>query len=287
MTNISILTDNVAQIPVDIAQQYNIDVVHYPIIIEGKSYKDGIDIFPSDVYQRMRTEDFVPKTSQPSLGEFLEIMKRHLEQGVQSILYIIVSKTLSGAYSTASSAAHMLEQEYPGKRIVIFNSGTAAIAQGFLTLEVARAAHNGANLERLIQIAEEEKPKVGFAAMVETLKYLARGGRVGKAAYLVGNMINIKPIIMIDDEGVIAPLGNIRGEKKCCEKLLDIIDSHLGGKIPKKVAVIHSDVPEKAEQLKQLSQERFNLEDVLISDFTPIMGAHVGPGLLGLGYHLK
>jgi DegV family protein with EDD domain len=287
MANVKILTDNVAQIPPEIAKKHLVDIIHFTIIIEGKSYKDGIDIFPSDIYQQMRTEEISPKTSQPALGEYLNFFKTHLENGYQNLLYLTLPKDLSGAYSTATTAAHLVEQEFPGRRIAVIDARTTTIAQGFLALSAARAAQEGANIEQLTRLIEEERSKVGFLAMLETLKYLQRGGRIGKAAYLVGNMINIKPIITIDKDGNVAPLGNIRGEKKCLIKLVDCMASQLNGRIPSRGAVMHADDLEKAEQLKQLTQECFGLKDILITDFTPVMGAHAGPGVLGLGYQLK
>jgi DegV family protein with EDD domain len=287
MANVKILTDNVAQIPPEIAKNHLVDIIHFTIIIEGKSYKDGIDIFPSDIYQRMRTEEISPKTSQPALGEYMNFFKRHLENGSKDLLYLTLPKDLSGAYSTATTAAHLVKQEYPGRKISVIDAGITTIAQGFIALTAARAAQEGADMEHLTKLIREERSKVGFLAMLETLKYLERGGRIGKAAYLLGNMINIKPIITIDKGGHVSPLGNIRGEKKCLIKLVDCMESQLNGKTPYRGAVMHADDLEKAEQLKYLMQERFGLEDILITDFTPVMGAHTGPGVLGLGYQLK
>jgi DegV family protein with EDD domain len=181
----------------------------------------------------------------------------------------------------------MLKEEYPGKKVIVFDTGTATIAQGFLAIHAARAVQNGADFERIVTDARDERTKVGFVVMLETLTYLARGGRIGKAAYLVGNQINIKPIITIGKEGVVAPVGIIRGEKKLMKKLVDCMANRIGDKLLKQIAVIHADNLEKAEQLKQLTQERFNLEEIFITDLTPVMGAHAGPGVLGLGYHLK
>jgi DegV family protein with EDD domain len=107
------------------------------------------------------------------------------------------------------------------------------------------------------------------------------------SAYLAGNLIKIKPMVTIDDEGVVAPLGNLRGEKKCIGKLVDCMASAIGNRIPDQVAVMHADDLEKARQLEQEVKERFGIEDVLLTDFTPVMGAHAGPGVLGLGYSLK
>ena len=122
--------------------------------------------------------------------------------------------------------------------------------------------------------------------MLETLKYLERGGRIGKATYMLGSQIHIKPVLTIGKDGLVAPVGVLRGEKKCVEKMINSIAKMMGDGTPAQVAVMHADSLEKAEKLKQLAQERFDLEEVFITDFTPVMGAHAGPGVLGLGYRL-
>jgi DegV family protein with EDD domain len=287
MSDVVILTDSVAQIPPDLAKHYRIGVIPLSIIIEERSFKDGVDIFPAELYQRMRTEAISPRTSQPSVGEYINFFRRYLDEGAQSVLYFSLTAKLSGAFSTASKAAQMLEEEYPGKQIVVFDTETATIAQGFIAIKAAQGAQDGLKLEHLLELAQETRFKVGFIVMLETLTYLARGGRIGKAAYLVGNQINIKPIVTIGKDGVVAPVGIIRGEKNLLKKLVDCMANRIGDKLPKQVAVIHADNLEKAEQLKQLTQERFNLEEIFITDLTPVMGAHAGPGVLGLGYYLK
>ena len=287
MSEVVILTDSVAQIPSDLAQQYHIGVIPLSVIIEEKSYRDGVDILPAELYQRMRTEGILPRTSQPSVGEYLDFFRRHLEKDTQSVIYFSLTAKLSGAFSTALKAAHLLEEEYPEKKVVIFDTGTATIAQGLIAIHAARAVQKGANIERVIELAQEECSKVGFVVMLETLTYLERGGRIGKAAYLVGNLMNVKPILTIDEEGLVAPIGNIRGEKKVVERLVDCMADRIGDKVPTQIAVMHADETEKAEQLKKLAQERFNLEEIFITDFTPVMGAHAGPGVIGLAYQLE
>jgi DegV family protein with EDD domain len=286
MSEIMVVTDSVAQIPPEMAQHYNIGVIPFSIIIGDQSYKDGIDILPTDLYQRMRTEDILPSTSQPSVGEYIHFFKNCLDQGAKSILYFSVSEKLSGAFSTATKAAHLLEEEYPEKEIRVFDSGTATIAQGYLAIKTARAASEGQKMDRLVELAQATRPRVGFIAMFETLYYLERGGRIGKAAYLAGSLINIKPLITIDREGLVAPLGNIRGDKNVLKRLVDCMAKEIGERAPIQVAVMHADEVEKAEQLKQITQERFNVSVYLTCEFTPVMGAHAGPGVLGLGYQL-
>ena len=128
---------------------------------------------------------------------------------------------------------------------------------------------------------------MGFAAMLETLYYLSRGGRIGKAAYMVGSMIKIKPIVTIDKEGVVAPLSRARGEHRAFDKLVDCIEKKVEKERPLHLAVMHADVPEQAAELQQLAQSRLSPAENFLTDFTPVMGAHAGPGVLGLGYYYE
>jgi DegV family protein with EDD domain len=285
MTGVAILTDSVAQIPPDMAQHYHIRVI--PLSIIGQeSFRDGIDILPGELYQRMRREMISPRTSHPSAGEYITYFQRCLEDGAQSLLYFSLSGKLSGAFSTATKAAQLVEEENPGIRVMVFDTRTATIAQGFMAINAATAAQAGLDFESIVKQAQEERSKVGFIAMLETLEYLERGGRIGKAAYMVGSQIHIKPVLTIDKDGLVTPVSVLRCEKKCVEKLVNCMAARVGNDVPVKVGVMHADNLEKAERLKQLVQDRYQLEEVFITDFTPVMGAHAGPGVLGLGYRL-
>jgi DegV family protein with EDD domain len=286
MSKIGIVTDSVAQLPVEIAHQYKIGVIPFSIIIDSQSFLDGVDIQAADLYKRMRSEEIIPRTSQPSLGEYAEFFRQYLAEGFNSICYLTISEKLSGAFSTASKAAHLLSEEFPGKRIAVVDSGTATIAQGFLAIQAALAVRQGSSLDELVRLVNQNKQEVGFIAMLDTLTYLERGGRIGKAAYLAGSLIQIKPMVTINSEGVVAPLGNLRGDKHCPEKLVDCLADALGDRVPTQIAVMHADEDEKAKKLKQTAEERFDLQVSIVTSFTPVMGAHAGPGVLGLGYSL-
>lgn len=287
MANVTVVTDSVAQIPPELARQYHIGIIPFTVIIEDQSFLDGIDILAADLYHRMRTENIAPQTSHPSIGEYKQFFRRHLVNDAQSLLYLTLSGALSGAFSTASNAAQQLKAEFPGKRIEIYDTQLATIAQGFIVLKAARAAQEGNSLEHVIKIARAEQSKVGFFAMLETLEYLSRGGRIGKAAYLVGSLLDIKPVLTINHEGIVTPLRNLRGEKNCGEKLINCMIQIIGDKNPSQVAVMHADAFNQANKLKQSVQKHFNLKEVLVTDFTPVMGAHAGPGVLGLAYTLE
>jgi len=287
MSDIVITTDSVAQIPAEIAQKHQIGVIPFSIIIEGESFKDGLEILPETLYQRMRREGILPKTSQPSLGEYLEFFRQILENGASSIIYLTLSSVLSGAFSTASKAAHLIKEEFPGRTVEIVDTKTATIAQGFLAVEAAEAVKGGAGLSELLSLLGEIRRKVGFFAMLETLYYLERGGRIGKAAYLAGSLVNIKPLITIDEEGKVSPMGNLRGIKNTSAKLIEHLAGLLSGQTLERLSVMHAGNQEKVEELIQLARERFSIDDVLVTEFTPVMGAHAGPGVLGLAYQIK
>lgn len=287
MANVTVVTDSVAQIPPELASQYHIGIIPFSVIIEGQSFLDGIDILAADLYQRMRTENITPQTSHPSIGEYKQFFRKHLFNDAQSLLYLTLSGELSGAFSTASHAAHQLEAEFPEKRIEVYDTRLATIAQGLIVLKAARAAQEGKSLEHVLQITREEQSKVGFFAMLETLEYLSRGGRIGKAAYLVGSLLDIKPVLTINHQGIVTPLRSLRGEKNCGEKLINCMIQMIGDKTPTQVAVMHADALSQANKLKQVVQKHFNLKEVLVTDFTPVMGAHAGPGVLGLAYSLE
>ncbi|MGD2026675.1 MAG: DegV family protein [Anaerolineales bacterium] len=287
MSEIQVVTDSVAQIPPKLAEHHHIGIIPFSIIINDKSYLDGENIRPTELYRRMRTEDIVPRTSHPSMGEYIQLFKKYLDKDAQAVLYLTLSGKLSGAFSTATKAALQIEKELPGKKVAVFDTRTATIAQGFVAISAAQAAQSGPGLDHVINTAQEVQSKVGFVAMLETLTYLARGGRVGKAAYLVGSLIQIKPVVTINKEGVVTPLVNLRGKKKCVGKLVDCMANTIGNRKPTQIAVMHADDMEKAEELSQQARERFGVTEIMFTDFTPVMGAHAGPGVLGLGYTLE
>lgn len=287
MPKIKVVTDSVAQVPPKLAEHHHIGIIPFSVTINDKSYLDGENISPTELYRRMRTEDIVPQTSHPSMGEYIQFFKKYLDKDAQAVLYLTLSGKLSGAFSTATKAALRIEKEFPGKKVAVFDTRTATIAQGFIAIRAAQAVQSGADFAHVIKTAQEEQSKVGFVAMLETLTYLARSGRVGKAAYLVGSLVQIKPVLTINNEGAVTPLVNLRGEKKCVGKLVDCMANTIGNRTPTQIAVMHADDIEKAEELSQQARERFNVEEIMFTDFTPVMGAHTGPGVLGLGYTLE
>lgn len=282
---VAVVTDSVAQVPATVAGELGISVVPFSVLVEDATFRDEVDITPTELYQRMRTEGILPRTSHPSLGEYLQVFRERLQAGAGSILYLPVSGKLSGAYDTALEAAPMIREEYPDREIGVFDTRTATIAQGFIAIEAAQASCRGAALGQVMDIAKDVRTRTGFVATLDTLEYLARGGRIGKLAYMLGSMIDVKPILNIGDDGLVAPIARVRGAGRSLEKMVAWVAERVAGKPGLRLAVMEGDAPDQAARLRDLALQELQPDEIFITSMTPVIGVHAGPGIIGLAYY--
>ena len=281
---VALITDSVAQVPQDLAEELDISVIPFWLHLEGDNYRDGIELTADRLYQRMRNEKVLPKTSAPSVGQYYDVFLERLRRGASAVLYIGLSMQLSAAFSSAEAAAFLAGEDFPENRIVLFDSRSATIAQGFVAIEAARLALKGASLEQVLDRAKQTRSRSGFVVTLETLEYLAMGGRIGKAAYMLGSLVDIKPIVTIGEGGLVAPLGRVRGEHRAIEEIVDRVVSVVGGCRRLSLAVIQADAARQAAQIEKLALEKLPVDELFWSSITPVMGAHSGPGTFGLAY---
>lgn len=242
--------------------------------------RDGVDITPEEFYHRLRTSEELPTTSQPSIGDFLRVYQP-LADKVDGIVSIHIPQVLSGTYSGAKAAARML-----GKVPVrVVDSGTAVMAQGFVVLAAARAAMAGASLDEVAQAAEDMVPRVHLLAALDRLDYLARSGRVPGVVALIGSALHITPVFTIQ-QGHIAAVARSRSKRRAVQAMLDRMAELTAGR-PTHAAVFHADVPEEAESLRARVAERFDCVELYVTEFTPVMGSHTGPGVLGVAFYTE
>jgi DegV family protein with EDD domain len=279
-----VVTGSAAQVPPEIASQLSIVILPLTIIVEGKEYLDGIDIFPSELYQKMRTQKIEVKTAAPNVGQYYACFKRIIDQQESDVLCITLSRQLSSDYNAVIDAAKMLSGEYPRNKVTVFDSLRAAAPQGLLAVEAAKRLRAGETIEDVVQYLMDARHRSGLIAALDSLDYLAQGGRIGKAAYLVGSVLQIVPILTINDEGIVAPSTIIRKKEKIIPGILSILAKETPGFTKLDLSVMHADAVEEAEVLRQSLKELYPMLDIPISEFTPVMGAHAGPGLIGLGY---
>jgi DegV family protein with EDD domain len=284
MKKVAILTDSTCCLPPELVEQYDICVVPLEIIYEGKSYRDGIDMTSSEVYKIMRKRENLPTTSTPSAGVFLHTY-RQLSREAESVFSIILTGLQSMTFEAASAAREMAKEEIPNTTIEVLDSRSVAGALGFIVLEAARAASQGAELTQVAETARNMMGRVNFLAMLDTLYYLARTGRVARAAAWAGSLLSVKPIVEHSPAiGETAPVARPRTKTKAVERMLEVMAQRMGdSKVH--VMVHHADELEEAEKLAAEINSRFSCVELYLTEFTPLMGVHTGPGLLAIAFY--
>ncbi len=277
MTNqVAIVTDSTAYLPASILEEYSIEVIPLVVIWNGETYRDGIDITTADFYNRLSQSDSLPSTSQPSVESFKECFQSLLNEG-KDVAAILISSGISGTVNSALQAKTALESD----RIEIIDSQTAGMAAGLHVLAAAKKAAAGGTLKEVTEVARQAQLVTDVVFAVDTLEFLHRGGRIGGAKRFLGSMLNIKPILEMK-EGKIDAADQVRTQKRALERLMEIIDEKSAGKLPLRMAVMHSNVPDQAQALIEKLQTRFEPEEIYLAELSPVIGTHVGPGTLAI-----
>jgi DegV family protein with EDD domain len=280
MKKVMVVTDSSANLPARLVEALGIRIVPIVLAINGHTFYDGVDITPTEVYNLQRESRHLPKTSAPSIGDFLRVYTA-ASPVASGIVSIHMSPKLSATRSAALAASQLVE-EVP---VRVVDSHSAAMGQGFVALEAARAAAAGASMDEVVARAEEVASKVQLLAMVDTLEYLHRGGRIGGAAALVGTILQIKPVLIIDD-GYVDVLTRPRTESKALRVMLEEMTRRVDGD-PVHAAILHAAVPEEAAELRREVERQFECSELYVTELTPIMGAHTGPGVLGVAFYTE
>jgi DegV family protein with EDD domain len=281
MAKIAVVTDSVACIPPDLVAQHGIHVAAVQVIWDKKTYRDGIDMSMKEFYTRLRTSKTLPTTSSAIQGDYIQIFEA-LRGKVDGIVVIALSGALGASYNTAMSAAEIV----PDTPVEVVDTYTAMLAQGFIVLEAAKAAAKGSTMQEVARVARDAIPKAHIFWAMDTLEYMRRGGRVSLPQAVLASWLRVKPILSIETEdGKVHPLERTRTKPKAMDKLLEIMEQRVKETGPLHVGVVHGDIPDEAESLKGRVLERFKPVEVLISEITPVIGTHLGPGAIGLSLY--
>ena len=278
MSKVTIVTDSTAYIPKDLCNKYDIQVVPQVLIWGDETYADGVDIYPDEYYRRLSSAKIMPSTSQASPQTFETLFQKLLSED-REILAILVSEKLSGTIASAIQA----KQNLPDAPIEIVDSYTVAMAMGFIALESAKAANQGASLNECKALAEQARLNTGVVFAVETLEFLHRGGRIGGASRFFGTALNIKPILEVRD-GRVEAVERVRTRKKSLARLIEIIEEQTAGKQPVHLATLHANAQSEALELLEQAKNRIGGVEHILSEVSPVVGTHAGPGTLGLAY---
>jgi DegV family protein with EDD domain len=277
----SIITDSTACMPPELAEQYGIGIVPLHLIFGGRTYVDSMTADTGEFYERLRTSNDRPTTAAPSPGMFLHAIERAARTS-DSILCITVSKQFSAMYDSARHAIELVKAESPGLDVRLVDSRNAAMAQGFVVLEAARAAEAGATMDAIIARVDEMAGRVTLLAMLDTLSYLARGGRVPRVAAWAAGMLQVKPIVRFTASDI-RLLARTRTRRRALERMGEVLAETTGGR-PVHLAVHHAHARDDAEELLAQAERRVTIAESYITEFTQVMGVHTGPGLTGFAF---
>ncbi|MBE0415323.1 MAG: DegV family protein [Dehalococcoidia bacterium] len=282
MDKVAIVADSTACLTREMVEQYGIKIVPVYVHFAGKVYRDGVDISPSEAFMLLEKDPEHFATSAPSPGDYLEAF-RELSEKAESILCITISAKFSMLHDAARMAKEQAKEELPQTQIELLDSYNAAAAEGFVVLAAARAVAEGKGLAEAIKAAEAVRERVAFFALMETIRYVYRSGRIPKVAAQIGSAFSVKPIITIS-EGAAHFVGIARTKERGVNRLLQLMREKVGEN-PVHIAVIHADALEEAERLKERVASEFNCEELWLSEFSPIMGYATGRGVVGLAFY--
>lgn len=278
---IKIITDSTSDIDVTYAKELNIDIVPLKVIIDGKEYKDRVDLQPDQFYSLLEKSEVLPTTSQPSPQEFLNYYEEAKEKG-DSVIVMTLSGTISGTYQSANIAKDLAEYE----NIYVIDSLNATQALRLLVLKAVALREEGKDAETIFNELQAYKERVRIVAFVDTLEYLCKGGRMSKTVATAGTLLKVKPIIGLRD-GKLEMFSKARGAVKATAKIIELI--HEDGEIDFKepICIGYTGNDEGLEKFEQALRDEFKFEDVLHGFVGPVIGTHAGPGARLIAYVKK
>jgi DegV family protein with EDD domain len=285
LTKVAIVTDSCASIPESILEALDIHWVPYYIHRGQEALRDLVTIQREAFYKWLPTARELPTTASPGPGDYLEIYARLAkEQNVHEIVSIHMTSKGSGAYQAARAAQEMVKEILPELVVEVIDTLNVSMCHGWMVIEAARAALAGKSLADIVDLVMEMIPVTRMIQTADTLKYLYMGGRIGKAKHLVGSLLNIKPLIGMED-GVIVPLGTVRSRNRAYQMMVEKVEAAVGSMGKIKVAYVHAAAQEEAEKIKFLIEARLTVVESLIAELSPALGVHTGPGTAGLCYY--
>jgi len=275
MANVAILSDSIACLPEELIRQYDIGFVSPIMNINGKPYRDRSEISP-DQFWKMFPDIKEFSTGAPPIEDYIKVFDEAAKKS-KDIAIVHVSKALSATHEVSLQARELYMKEHPGVNIEVIDSRNASGAQGFVVLEMARAAEAGNSLADVVKVAEDMIPKVRFFCALETLKFLIKIGRAPKTAYM-GELFQVKPIIgMVNNTGLGENIGRARGMVKAMEKMVEMMGQYLDPSIPSHINVHYSNSLEEGERLKKMVTDRYKTSELFFTPYSPVMGGAVGP----------
>lgn len=269
---IKIITDSTSDISLQLAKEMNIEIVPLIVRVDGNEYKDRVELSPEDFYKQLEEKDLTPSTSQPSPQDFLKVYEKAKEAG-DEILVITLSSEVSGTYQSAMIAKELLEYN----KIQVINSASATFGLRIIIEKALQLRDEGKTLEEIVAFLEDYKNRVHIFALVDTLEYFYKGGRLSKTSATVGTLLKFKPVVGIKD-GKLELFANCRGTRKSISKIIELIHETGDIDLQEPVCIGYTGNSEGLDKFENLLKEEFHIENVIHGIVGPVIGSHAGPG---------
>lgn len=279
---IHVITDSTSDLPLDMIREERLGVVSYPVTFGDRTYRDMIDIDREQFYEMLTSRSELPHTSQPTPGDYFQAIRDGFREADEIIL-LPLSSGLSGAYESALSALKMLN-ENELERVFLFDTKAASVGQGLLALEASRMARAGEKSSAIVKKLEQSIAHLASVFTLDTLTYLEKGGRINKVQAMMGNVLNVKPILQLNEEGRIVQREKIRGRKQSIQRILEIMEEEGKSLDRQSVGISHARALPEAESLAVEISRRFLVKEVVVGEISATIGTHVGPGCLSVYY---
>lgn len=283
MKNIKIITDSTSDVSLEEAKEYGITILGISIIFDDKTYKETVELSSKDFFEKMDAFGDAPKTAQIAITEMVDTFKANIDS---DIIFFTLSSKGSGTNQSAHMAKEMVLEEYPDASITIIDSMAYSYVYGKWVVEAAKMANDGKTLDEIVKVATEGIMKTKAFIAVDTLTYLQKGGRISSSAKIIGNLMDIKPILTID-EGLITSFDKVRGTKKRYFKMVDLAIERADDIENQKIVIMHGNDEENANALKDAILSRTSVKDIEIRMIGASVGAHIGPGMVAIVYQEK
>jgi DegV family protein with EDD domain len=272
---VAIVTDSTADLTPELIEEFGVTIVPLQVIFGNEAYREGVNITTEEFYERLVKSRPLPTTSAPAVGDFQEVYERLLKE-VDSIVSIHIGAKLSATLQAAETARQSLAKP---ERVELVDSQATSMAMGFAITEAGEAVHAGAKLAEVKAAAERAVERTHVLFMVDTLEYLRRGGRIGRARAYLGALLSVKPILSLRD-GEVYPEERVRTRARGLERIIQSMVKHQN---VKRAAVGHSTTPDEAESIRERMEMAFPNVKVHLIRFGPVLGTHAGPGIVGVG----
>lgn len=275
MEKIAIITDSSCDLSKEIIEKYNIFMLSLRVIYKDREYLDRVEIFPQEVYDKLSEE--IPTTSLPSLNDMEEMYSKIESEGYTHIIAITLSSGLSGTFN----ALKLVSQNHTNIITSLYDSKVLSLGLGLIVEECANLLAQGKSFEETVSLLPDFQKRMGMYYVLETLEYLKKGGRIGLVAATLGEMLKIKPIISINDQGKYYTYDKVRGRKQSISKLMDIAMKTLKD-IKAKIYILQGDALDEAQAMAEIFKSIPNVVSLSVGDISPALVVHTGPGLLGI-----